>query len=202
MALAKSFGVRLGLCLSMLGLCLLLAPGVHAAAPVAEPQSPESSVWVPAPEYDDYRLTLFAVDATSVSLLVAGGLVQHVNLDLTTTLVLTGFGGYFLGGPIVHLGYGQPLLALGSLGLRIGLPVAGVLLAPPCETGEAEFICGGPFALGGALAAMLIDDIVLGKVPRPYEGPEVYGESSFSLGFLPQFEPKKKFAGLSLVGAF
>ena len=195
------FAMRLGLHLSMLGFCLFLARGVHAAAPVAEPQPTEGSAWMPPPEYDDYRLTLFAVDATSVSLLVASGLV-HVSLDLTTTLVVAGFGGYFLGGPIVHLGYGQPLRALGSFGLRVGLPVAGVLLAPPCETGSAEFICGGLYALGGALAAMLIDDIVLGKVPRPYEAPEVYGESSFSLGFLPQFEPKKKFGGLSLVGAF
>jgi hypothetical protein len=197
--------MHMGLPLSVVGFCLLLAPGVHAAAPVAEPQPPESSVWVPSPEYDDYRLTLFAVDATSVSLLVASGFVQYVNLDLTTTLVLAGFGGYLFGGPIVHLAYEQPLLALGSFGLRVGLPVAGVWMAnlvAPCETGEAEFICGGAFGFAGALAAMLIDDIVLGKAPRPSEEYELYEESSFSLGFLPQFEPKKKFAGLSLLGTF
>lgn len=196
--------MHLGLHLSMLGSCLFLARGVHAAAPVAEPQPSESSAWMPPPEYEDYRLTLFAVDATSVSLLV-GGAIVYQDVDLSAMLLVAGFGGYFLGGPIVHLGYGQPLRALGSFGLRVGLPVTAVWMAglvAPCETGETEFICGGVFGFAGALAAMLIDDIVLGKVTRPYEGPDVYGESSFSMGFLPQFEPKKKFAGLSLVGAF
>jgi hypothetical protein len=211
--------------LSMLGLCLAFTRLAQAGAP-ATPLEPARAApaALPPVEYDDYRLTLLAVDAASVSLLVLGGLASE-NEGVATAFVVSGLAGYALGAPIVHFERNQTGRAVGSFALRVGLPAPGILIAATgaasCEADSADTSdtdeyeddsgwCavaavgfGGLLAVGGALAAMIVDDTVLGKAPKPWPPEEkTRGESTFRLGVVPLVEPRRKTAGLSLVGAF
>jgi hypothetical protein len=197
--------------LPVLGLCLFLARVAQAGVPVTAPQ-PIKPPPAPLPvEYDDYRLTLLGVDVAAVSMLVGAA---YLSQDGTSAapLALAGFGAYAFGGPVVHLVHEQPSRALGSLGLRLGLPLAGLLtgaaLIPTCPSGDAG-VCtasmlgiGILLAGGGALAAMIIDDTVLGYAPKASPEYQSRRESSFLLAVAPLLEPRRKTSGLSLVGAF
>jgi hypothetical protein len=90
-------------------------------------------------------------------------------------LAAAGAGGvtYLVGGPVVHLAHGRPGAALGSAGLRVGLPLVGGLisLAAYCGDGGGE-LCGLavlPGAVVGALGAIAIDASLLSweKEPPP-----------------------------------
>jgi hypothetical protein len=157
----------------------------------------------PELDYDDYRLTMVAVDATAVALVAAGVYLDHE--DVTPALALVGVGTYVLGGPIIHLAHEQSGRALGSIGLRVGLPATGLLvggaLAASCG-GASEWclvgavLFGGVIGLGGVLAAIIVDDAVLGRAPKPAT------KSAARVALTPLLDPKRRAAGLSLVGAF
>lgn len=209
----------------MLGLCLFFARVAQAGAPTTPPEAARTAPSaLPPVEYDDYRLTLLAVDAASVSLLVLGGLASE-NEGVATAFVVSGLAGYALGAPIVHFERHQTGRAVGSFALRVGLPTPGILIAASgaasCENDAADssdtdeyeddsgwcavaaVAFGGFLAVGGALTAMIIDDSVLGKAPKPWRPNEkARGGSTFRLGVVPLVEPRRKTAGLSLVGAF
>jgi hypothetical protein len=190
-----------GLC--TLGACLLFTLGAQATAS-AETHRPADPT--PTVEYDDYRLILLGADLAAISMVVGAGFTG--DQDTAISLVAVGTGAYVLGGPVIHLGFGQPWRALGSFGLRVGLPLSGLfvggLLALGCPPGDivcADYASGVTAinALGGVLAAMIIDDAFLGKAPKPV--PETEGDG-FSFGVAPLFERGRKGAGLSFVGAF
>jgi hypothetical protein len=123
--------------------------------------------------------TLGTDGATLVSIAIFGGLGSVAHSD-----VLTGIGGatasvgYLLGSPAVHAGHGQWALAAGSLGLRVGAPIAGAvggylvgqLACPkhddgdiPCPVATAEV-----GAISGLLTAVIVDAAVLAYEPtRP-----------------------------------
>jgi hypothetical protein len=192
----------------VLGLCLLFTRVVGASRHVVAPHSTDAPKVPAAPEYDDYRLTLVAVDAVSISMVVGGAFLSGKS-SLSTPLIVAGISGYAFGAPIVHVSNEQPSRALESLALRLGLPVGslfmGGLLSLACghthtSCAEDAFNVGLIMAGAGVLTAMIVDDAFLGKAIRPYG--ETPSPSAFRLGIAPLLEPRRKTRGLSLVGAF
>jgi hypothetical protein len=197
----------------VVGFALSFTRVTHAGPPALSPQPSESAEArsPPAPEYDDYRLTLLLSDLTAVSLLIGTAAVSD-NETIATGFVVAGLGTYALGGPIIHFAHKQPTRGFGSFGLRVGLPLVGISigvgLAAGCGSGEGSEWCavgaiifGGVIAGGGALTAMIVDDSILGKAPKNPKKDEA-ARSSFRLGLAPIFDPKKRTLGMSLVGGF
>ena len=93
----------------------------------------------------------------------------------TNLLVASGVAVYFLGGPAIHWAHGHGRKGLGSLGLRVGLPlgglIAGALLGSvACGSSDSEFIpcpavVGVLGFLGGAVAAPVVDAAVVAREP-------------------------------------
>jgi hypothetical protein len=197
--------------------CILFVTGVAHAGPPALPPNPSESAETSEssePEYDDYRLTLLLSDLSAVSLLIGTAAVSE-NETIATGFVVAGLGTYALGGPIIHFAHRQPGRGFTSLGLRVGLPGAGILigvgLAASCagESGETAGWCvvgavifGGVVAVGGALTAMIIDDSILGRAPKNPPRDTARRTSTFRAGLAPLFDPRKKALGISLVGDF
>jgi hypothetical protein len=80
-------------------------------------------------------------------------------------------GGYLLAPPIIHLAHGRPLVALGSLGMRVALPIGGLYVADAACADHDYERCGDELAAGigiGMLAAMAIDAAALSwETPEP-----------------------------------
>jgi hypothetical protein len=204
----------------VVGVIVALAPVARAEDSFATPDPPATArsaptepAWRSQPktgevEYDDYRLSLVAVDASAVTLIVSGAILG-VPPTVSTVFFFGGVGTYALGGPIVHLVHEQNGRALGSFALRVGLPAVGIGafagLGVSCGEGGELGAClgavllGGVLTVGGVLAAMIVDDAVLGKAPKARKAPSA---RTFSTGVAPLFDPKEKRVGLSLVGAF
>jgi len=184
------------------------APPAQGRQPtnVSEPSTPANTQDV---VYDDYRLTLLACDGAAVSMVILGAVLYDAD-DSGAAGTLSFLGGaatYVLGGPIVHFAHEQPGRGFGSLALRLGLPTVGVLigfgLAGNCESecyGRA--IVGGVAMFGGVIAASIIDDGFLGKVPKAPAKQATSGASTFRARFAPIIDPKRHALGLSLLGAF
>ena len=93
----------------------------------------------------------------------------------TNLLVASGVAVYFLGGPAIHWAHGHGRKGLGSLGLRVGLPlgglIAGALLGSvACGSSDSEFVpcpvaIGALGFLGGAVAAPVVDAAVVAREP-------------------------------------
>lgn len=116
---------------------------------------------------------------------------------------IIGVTGYALGGPVIHALHGNNGTAVASLGLRLGLPLAGGLMGGVVydyEHEEEDFDVLEYLAVGvvlGTATAALVDWAVLGwtdeHAPRPAEPkyvlvPQVaVGENGMSLGVLGRF---------------
>lgn len=133
------------------------------------------------------------------TLLVDGVFVSCMLLGLaadTSSLGGTGVVGYFFGGPIVHWAHGEVGRGFGSLGFRLGLPMAGGLLGGALVGGEEGTIAPGVGAILGVAGAMVLDAaIAYEQVPverkkkreryslalQPTVG---WSETTFSLGLV------------------
>jgi hypothetical protein len=164
------------------------------------------------PEYLDYRGYLAAADGVALGLLIGAFAAEN------EWLALGGAVTYVLGGPAVHAGNGQPIRGAASLGLRLGLPVVGMfggglVGAALCEdTGSSETRDGDlrclPPTLGGvivgmlvgAVGAMVVDDVFLGKVELPRGQSARLRPTLTALG--PIADPSRKVVGLRLAGTF
>jgi hypothetical protein len=129
----------------------------------------------PEPQLGYGRYTLVA-DLGSLGIVASGALVpQHAEWFLGAGLTT-----FALGGPIVHCAHGQYTRSVASLGVRIGLPLAGLLLGD----GIQQLTSGGdphpweawdgppsPWWLlgtfGGFVAASVVDSTVLAGGYRP-----------------------------------
>lgn len=181
----------------------------RAGAPAPAPnETPEEG---PEPEYDDYRMALLAIDVVAVSATVAGLLMsENGREDTGGYLIVGGLGAYAFGSPIVHLAHGQPKRSIWSLGLRVGVPIIGFLIGYSAATqcGANDAVCytglifGGSLLFGGPVAAMILDDGFIGKVPKARPVEKALHTPSFELGMSPIIDPDKGTLGLSLVGAF
>jgi hypothetical protein len=123
-----------------------------------------------------YGAPMIATDAAGAGLLFG----SVVALDLhhprvAAPLAVGGLGLYLLGGPIVHLAQGRTEVGAASLGVRVGLPVAGAaggfltfaVAASRCSGDGCQLTwaaVGGTFGLlGGMLAAVAVDDVLLAR---------------------------------------
>ena len=147
-------------------------PGLVIPTPAYETAEP-MIVFVDAPaEESSYRWQVIASDAVAVTAAVFA--LRKESEDLATV----GLVAYGLGAPMVHAGNGHGRRALGSLALRVGLPLLGgylgAKLSPPpvCAQGAdlgGDCTSGDTIAKGivvGAIAAMAIDAWVVAKPER------------------------------------
>jgi hypothetical protein len=210
--------MRLAMGLGWLGCVLVFAGSAEAAPPTEAPVSttgkgPQSSATAEQPEYDDYRLSLVGNDAAAISMLVLAAVLADDNRVVANWSLAGSAATFALGGPIIHLVHEQPGRALGSFGLRVGLPVTGIALGVgmilSCGAGEGSEWCalagamiGGTIMLGGVVTAMIVDDGFLGRAPKPRPKDASRATSSFQASLAPLIDPKKRSLGLSLIGAF
>jgi hypothetical protein len=156
-------------------------PAGPGAAPATVPAAPQSRELSRA-DGDDAELRADPAEkplwygwqtlALDGGLIVGGIVALHFAIDSDTrtgvveTLAWTPAVAYVVGGPTIHLIHKEPWRALGSLGLRTGLPALGgamgVGVFATCPPPGGEYgNCGlGEFVVGvsvGVLAASLID---------------------------------------------
>jgi hypothetical protein len=141
-----------------------------AALLAAPPALAESA---PASDYRWYGFELLAADALSLTAMYAGA------ASGTDALAVPGVVGLFVAAPLVHAVEGNGGRALGSLGVRLVLPIAGAALASwdydrndkgdGCDCMGGALATFGGFALG-LVSAMAVDALVLGwerEAPPP-----------------------------------
>lgn len=149
-------------------------PGPAAPTVRPAPQPREFSRSRPAREAEPplwYGWQTLAFDgalfAGSITALYVAG-----ETDVFESLAWTPAVGFALGGPVIHLVHREPWRALGSLGLRGGLPALGgaigIGILATCPPPDGEYgNCGlGEFVVGvgvGVLAASLIDGFALAR---------------------------------------
>lgn len=146
-----------------------------------EPERDRAEAWSPPRQRTErrwYGHQTLLVDGASIAALFADpGL---------------GAGGLILGGPVVHTAHGHVGKALGSLGLRVGAPIAGGAAGMAFE-GAASGGCSGEWGclrgavvgfFVGAVSAIAIDSAVLANedVPASERGPSVGLKPSISIG--------------------
>jgi hypothetical protein len=182
------------------------------AAPPA-PRPPSARVAKPKPlapsappQIVGYGWQTMASDLTAISLLALSSGIQDEHQNASTLALSAGLGFYVLGAPLVHAANGQTGKGVGSLGLRVGAPLVGLLgglatgaaFCPGERPGSnSAHIC--PIAHGalgfllGSVAAILVDASVLAKK-------EVSARPSVS--FAPFVVPTSGGSSFGLAGAF
>lgn len=177
------------------------APTTHSVNPA--PQMSEAPPPAPRRWYGWKALTMDGVALTlgAAAIVVA----DRENGDAWSNRFAAGATvAYLASGPTFHLIHGQPGHALGSLGLRGGLPILGALAWRSTVTcpapGEEYGNCGlGPIVLGfaaGAVAAMALDATLLA-----WDRPERETPKQARLGLAPMFSRDGQRA-VHLVGTF
>jgi hypothetical protein len=108
---------------------------------------------------------------------------------------------YGLGGPIIHVVHERPGAALGSLGLRAGLPVifavAGIGANENCEGDFCGYSAAATFGAAGMVAAVVLDAAFLGTEKRG-PPPRIIALTSVA----PSVDPARRTAGVSFAGTF
>jgi hypothetical protein len=141
-------------------------------------------------------------------LLLAGGFgalqLSSTSSDLGEAFMWVPVVGFAVGGPTIHLIHHEPWRALGSFGLRAGLPVLGGAigtgLIASCPPAEGDYgNCGlGELLMGvatGVIVASLIDGLALAR-ESPKETPNV------TLSLTPFISPDGTTRELRLRGSF
>lgn len=147
-------------------------------APFFAPQSPGRDAPVAeASESSWYGWQTLAVDAVAMTAFVYG--IERGAGDVFTSdrggeaFAYAGFGGYLLGGPVLHLIHERPGAALGSFGLRAAAPLVGMYAGTAmagCDRGSGNAggdLCGmeeaGIGLMIGAGAAIALDAALLAR---------------------------------------
>lgn len=156
---------------------------IESAPLTTQPDVPPERRW-----YGGQTLAVDGIMLTSGLLLGSSGLAPLAGISIL---------GYFAGGPMVHGAHDRGWAALGSFGLRLGGPLAGVAIAGAIAPGAAgglgcnEMCVGGLVA--GYLGAVLLDAAALSwERPKPPTGPIV----------VPTAAVKKDGAVVGLQGVF
>lgn len=142
---------------------LVAAPALDARAPAPDPNAPAWYGWEP-----------LLADATAACFL-GGALWTNSQRDLqaaTAALVLGGIGIYLFGGPALHLARERPGMALVDLGLRVGLPLGGLMAGAVLALLAQQ---SGLVAVGfgaGILSAIVADIAVVSWDPAEGAAPQ------------------------------
>lgn len=179
------------------------APVSHAASQqtshtAAQAEGTPSTERTPKSEW--YGWQILTADATSMMVALGG----TVSLENGKPAIL-GSIGYLVASPIIHGAHGNGGAALGSLGLRAGLPAVGTLAgifigagSGHGESGMYSAAVGGVsgFVLGVGLATFLDTAILAHEVKKP-----TVDEAS-KVQIRPNIAVSQKGAQVSLSGAF
>jgi hypothetical protein len=157
------------------------------------PWAPQESEARAQPEPHWYGWQTLAVDggaaALGITAVVLGSMEDSCDTDTCSAepnatregaalaLGIASGVGYGAGAPTVHLLHGRPWHALGSFGLRAGLPVLGGgigLLLAPCPPPQGDYgNCGGGLMMlgigAGVFAAIALDANLLAEEPPESE---------------------------------
>ena len=167
--------------LALLSASLIAAAPVHLLDRAPEAFAAQAPSPLPAPPdaNDPNAITWYGweplvADATGTALFF-GGLALGNNQSLVAaeiTLSIAGICVYVGGGPLLHWARGRSKTALIDLGLRVGLPVGGVLagLALGGLTGGSGIFIPFFFVLG--LVAAVVTDLVGLSWDSPEDRPE------------------------------
>jgi hypothetical protein len=131
----------------------LLAAALLASSPAA------------AEESRRYGWQILIADVASVGTLFAGS-AAHEGLA-----VGVGAFSYIAVSPAIHLAHGEVGRGLGSLGLRLALPLAGMYVGSAASAGELDGAGAG--MLAGVATATLLDAAFLARESRRRETPAV-----------------------------
>ena len=157
-----------------------------------------------------YGWQTLTVDGASLATTFSGA--------VTPALAVVGLGGLVLGAPIVHLAHERPVAALGSLGLRTLLPLAGMatgylaagscteqrqpgdILGPCFLHGVGEAAVGGVIALGLGIA---LDTTLLARETREVEPATTGSATTLRVqSVAPSFDPATRTASVGVGGTF
>lgn len=176
------------------------AETTHSSAPSTNAALPTATTW--------YGHQVLAADLASVGFIVAGAAADQ------PSVAWIGLGGLALGGPAVHLVHDRPGTALGSLGLRLGLPVLGAVVghtaAGTCrERPDSRSLLGDCFLHGFAEAAAgsmigmgVASALDIGVLSHEETKPRRFQEGPRVASFAPSVDPRAGSASLNLAGVF
>lgn len=119
------------------------APSTAMEVPPAEPSATSERRW--------YGYQTLAIDGAAVGFGVLSGISD--GRMSRTVFDIAGVGTYLLGGPFVHLAHGHIGKGLGSFGIRVGAPLACLLIATMLGAAAAPNNDGGA-KLGGAVTGV------------------------------------------------
>jgi hypothetical protein len=144
-----------------IGAVLLLAwaGSAHADDAVPDPDSPRTELAPAAVETHWYGGRVLLADAASLAVLAGGAA-----LDAPPVIAL-GVAGWFLASPVLHAQHATVGRGLGAFALRLGLPLAGFLVAKTLTNGcwrdpNASDTCD----LGAEMGATLLGAISAGVI--------------------------------------
>jgi hypothetical protein len=171
---------------------------IACTAKVATATPPEEGAPVSSEEtvVPSYRNQTLAADGIAVGLIVISGAVEN------GAVAGVGVGVYLVGAPFVHLTKERRgLHALASVAMRVGLPLAGVLIGDriPQDCGGSPCMASPPPGvlvglLAGAVTASALDAIFLAKGDAPKTAPQP--------GWTPVAAPTQDGFALGVAGQF
>lgn len=141
-------------------------PALADEAPgfVALPERAPSPRPPPGHHTNWYGWELLLADGVSFIGMPTLALATSSNGETSASLLVLGAGGYFFAPGALHLSHGRAGAAAGSLALRIGLPVVGILGGTVATGGCTRSLCGIALAIGavvGVVSAVGIDAAAL-----------------------------------------
>lgn len=154
-----------------------LAVGLKAGAAEVSPARPSPAEVHATGEWYGWQIML--ADLGVIGALAGGGVLSSVSRDFAFIPIIGGVG-YFAGGPLVHLGHGNPGGATKSLLLRLAVPFGaaalgvgvGALASKDTRSYECPRGCAvllsATFGFGlGMLGAMVTDWVTASEPVRP-----------------------------------
>jgi len=141
-------------------------------------------------------------DAASLTLVAAEAASGSDNSGRRGAVTLGGLG-YVLAPAIIHIVHGRAAMAPASVGIRLFVPVAGLLLgsaAGDCRSpSDGDVFCHGaaPGLLVGLAVASALDAGLFS-----WDNPQIEARATPELGFTPVFSPDGKRAELRAYGTF
>lgn len=162
-----------------------------AFSPTDVPEPPGGTVRDRAAPRRSYAKHTLVVDAAALGAVLLGAASDE------GAMLGLGAAAYFFGAPIVHVAHRQGGRAWASIGLRVGLPLGGVLagMVLACGGDVAGDCAVGGAAVGGLLGvagAVTLDASVLARKPLPAR--------KAGVAVTPQVD--RSFAGVHVHGTF
>jgi hypothetical protein len=188
-------------------------PQTVVVAPPAPVEQPRPTAPKGKEEETWYGYQTLIVDGASLGLVLGGAaMAGHPGGgDSGGSVAVAGGIGYLLGAPVVHWMHGRIGPGLGSLGLRVGLPLAGMfwgaIIGAAANDRHGEVFSSTGLGIGfvaGVAGAMLLDTTLLAYEKPSEKEKEAYEEAKAkrSLRWMPNLAPQKSGGTVGVSGVF